>query len=170
MGLLVKLGRLDAVLHQLEADVGQLEAGFLAGSRGAGRLRSVSLVLILPPGMPHLLLHLWVWIIRTSPWAIEDQRADGGDGRMRGDAAMPVEKIAHFAQVAEEQIGIGALQLFQRIVAGQDGAAHHAGVPGRLDVVDHVADEDGFRGVEIVLGQQMQDDLALVERLRRRPA
>ena len=80
--------------------------------------------------------------------------------------AMPVEKVAHLAQVAEEQVRVRALELAQRVVAGEHGAAHHAGVARGLDVVDHVADEDGLVGVEAVLGQQVEDDLALVEGLR----
>ena len=121
--------------------------------------------LILPPGMPHLWLHLWVWIISTSPCALKISAPTVGMGGCVRDAAMPIEEIAHLAQVAEEQVGVRALQLCQRIVAGQHGATDHARMTRRLDIVHHVADEDRLGGVEIVLGQQMQDDLPLVERL-----
>ena len=57
------------------------------------------------------------------------------------------------------------LSFSQRIVAGQDGATDDAGVAGGFDVVDHVADEDGFVGVEVVLGEEMEDDLTFIERL-----
>ena len=38
-------------------------------------------------------------------------------------------------------------------------------MPGRLDIVDHVADEDRLRGVEVVVGEQVEQDLPFVERL-----
>ena len=107
MGLLVEFGWLDAVLHDLEADV----VIFRPVSSRISRRRAaseVSLVLILPPGMPHLWLHLWVWIISTSPRALKISAPTVGMGGCGGDAAMPIEKIAHLAQVAEEQVGIGA--------------------------------------------------------------
>jgi hypothetical protein len=73
--------------------------------------------------------------------------------------------MLHLADIAEEEVRVRVLEFLERIVTGQHGAAHHSGVFRGVDVVNHVADENRFRRIEIVLGQQVEDDLALIERL-----
>ena len=111
VGFLVELGRLDAVLHELEPDAGDLEAGFLHDFAAQGVLRTLVRLDFAAGDAPFVTPFVGL-DHEDVALRIEDQRADGGDGRMGRDAAMPFEEVAHFAQVAEEEVGVGALEFF----------------------------------------------------------
>lgn len=49
------------------------------------------------------------------------------------------------------------------VVAGENGDGRDAAVARGLDIVSHVADECRFLGVEAVLGEDLVDDIALVD-------
>ena len=82
---------------------------------------------------------------------------------MSGEAHfVPRQQGAEFAEVLDDEVGRGGAELREFVVAREDGHGMDAAVLRGLDVVRHVADEDGGLRVEAVLGEELLDDLPLV--------
>ena len=85
----------------------------------------------------------------------------------RGDSTADFEVIAfknraEFAEMFDDQIGMGSAQLLDAVVAGQNGAGEHAAVLGGFDIVLHVAYEKGFVCVKLIFLEHVQNFGALV--------
>jgi hypothetical protein len=167
VGVLVELGRVDGILDEDEPDVLDVEAGFLvefADEGGFGGFAPFDLAAgdspeIGPFGGADE---------EHAAFLIEDEAADGGDGGEAGggwDAELEVvsvEEGAEFAEVFDDEVGIGAAELIESVVSGEDSDALDAAVAGGFDVMFHVADEHGVIGGQAVILNDGADAIAFV--------
>ena len=156
MCVAVKLLGADAVLHDHELDVRNLKTGLLhnfATQRSERRFVALDFAAGNAPfARPFVRANHQHFII-----GVEDERADGrqrrlGAGGQRLEAKIIfLQHTPEFAEMFDDQVRLGGAQLLQRIVAGQHGAGMNTAMTRGLNVVLHVADEQCFVRLEVVL-------------------
>ncbi len=159
----------DAVLDEDEGGVFDGEAGFLAEFAAEGGFGGFAPLDFAAGDTPEVGPFAGADHEDAAVGAL-DEAADGGDGERRvwgvglwgpGEAG-GVEEVAEFGEVFDDEFGAGGAELVEAVVAGEDGAGAHAPVVGGFDVMLHVTDEEGFRGVEVVVAEELVDALAFV--------
>ena len=170
MSVAIEFLRVDAVLHENETDVGDIEVGFLfdfAPERSFGGFAPFDLAARDAPKVgPFLGANH-----KDLADVIEDEAADGGDGRMAllepTDGGFDLKAVllkdgAEFSKMLANQIRRGPAELGERVITRQHGDGMNAAVPGGFNVVRHVADKDRLFGNKLMLGEDIVDFLALV--------
>ena len=67
------------------------------------------------------------------------------------------QDLAQLAQVLNDQVGLRCAQLFECVVASQDGARVNAPVLGGFNVMLHVPDKERLVGLKLVLFEDFMD-------------
>ncbi len=172
MGVAIKFLGMNTILHEHEADIGDLEVGFLEDFAAESSDSSFSPFDFAAGDAPFVGPFMGAHHEHFA-LAIEDKAADGGERRegrvFIGDRLeMEIVFLQHAAQFTEmfdDEFGAGGAQLVERVVAGEHGAGMNAAMPGGGDVMFHVADEKGFGGVELVFAEDVVDLFAFVEHI-----
>ena len=171
MFLAIKLGRSDAILGEDELDVVDFELSFLEQFTAQGVFGSFAELYFSAGNAPEPGPFVGANHEDASR-GVEDEGADGGDGRRREMAvrggrrmqfhAVPLEEAAEFAKVFDDEIGVDGAELIEALIAGKHGAGSDAAVAGGFDVVLHVSDEQRFARGEVVFGEDTVDAFPFV--------
>lgn len=170
MRVAVEFLRVDAILHQDETDVRDLEVRLLldlAAQRRVGILAPFDLAAGDAPEIRPL-----VGANHQDPArVVKNKRAHGGQGHRTGLAGpalrlqmqiVPFQNGPQLAEMFHDQIRMAGAQLFQIVVAGEHRARRDAAMLRGIDVMLHVADEKGFVRRQIIFRENAVDHLFLV--------
>jgi len=171
VGLVIEFRGVDAVLDEDELDVLNGKGGFLHDLTAEGGFGGFPPFDLAARDAPEAGPFVDADHEDVTGEAV-DEGADGGEGGMGGlkfiSGGLQVQVVlaedtAEFAEVLGDEVGTGGAELLEGVVAGQDSAGVDAAVFGGVDVVFHIADEEGFAGVELVFDEDFVDGVAFIE-------